>query len=298
MAKNLKDYKKQLKAEGVYYTDKKLAMLMREMLTVQYDEVYDPTCGAGSLLSVFPNEIRKYGQELDPEEAEKAAQLVNSTIVTGNTLKADGFIGKRFKAIVANPPFSIPWEQDAEDERFSVAPALAPTSNADYAFLLHILHHLDDGGQAITLNFPGILYRGNTEGKIREWLIRQGVISKVLQVHGDYFVDTKIDTALVVFDKTAFHSSITMGFLDGESRDVPLSEIESNGFNLSPSMYIQPKKEEKPPFDEYAAEMEARHSALARIKAEIEFSLMVSQLSGIDVKPFLLEIRNIVDSYM
>ena len=85
---------------------------------------------------------------------------------------------KKFDYIIANPPFSINWVPNKEDERFNIAPALAPQSKADYAFILHILHYLSDNGIAVVLGFPGILYRGNSEYKIRKWLVDNNYVEK------------------------------------------------------------------------------------------------------------------------
>ena len=109
----------------------------------------------------------KYGQDINVDEIKIAKrELKNFVGVAGDTLKEPAFKGKKFSAIVANPPFSIKWEPQT-DERFADAPTVPTESKADYAFILHILHYLSDDGIAIVLNFPGILYRGGREGKIR-----------------------------------------------------------------------------------------------------------------------------------
>lgn len=289
MAKNLRDIRKALKADGVFYTDTKLAEIMKSLITVDYDEVYDPTCGSGCLLSVFPDDVMKFGQELDENELAIAeSSLPNFCGKAGDTLKKDLFGNKRFKVIMANPPFSVKWEPNPDDPRFSCAPAIAPRSKADYAFLLHILYHLDDGGQAIVLNFPGILYRGNSEGKIRQWLIESGFISKVIHVEGDYFVDTKIATAIVILDKTKKHDEITFSNLvDGKEVTVPIATIAENNYQLSPNLYLPDEVEDKPEIDPWKLEVDCREIAIRRIRSELETSLMVSLIEGWDIDDFI-----------
>lgn len=109
---NIKTIRQQFKAKGVFYSDSALAELLKSFMPENINEVYDPTCGDGGLLSVFPNRVRKYGQELNPEQAEVAkSRLNNAEIAVGDTLEKPVFLNKRFRAIVANPPFSIKWDE-------------------------------------------------------------------------------------------------------------------------------------------------------------------------------------------
>ena len=159
---NIKSIKKEFKAKGIFYTTNELAVLMKSFVDIDTTEVYDPTCGDGSLLSVFDDNIKKYGQEINDHQIEVAKnRLINFTGYCGDTLKEPAFNNKKFKCIVANPPFSIAWEPPIlnglfTDDRFRLAPALPPKSKADYAFILHILHYLANDGVAVVLNFPGI----------------------------------------------------------------------------------------------------------------------------------------------
>lgn len=111
---NLKSIRKEFAAKGVFYTDSALANMLKDIITNNIencDEVYDPTCGSGSLLSVFPDATFKFGQELDPGQAEVARhRLTNCEIATGDTLANPAFLGHKFRAIVANYPFSIKWQ--------------------------------------------------------------------------------------------------------------------------------------------------------------------------------------------
>jgi type I restriction enzyme M protein len=298
MAHNLKSIKAQFKEHGVFYTDEKLAALLKSYMPADLDRVYDPTCGDGALLSQFPDNVVKYGQELDAEQAEAARQrLTNAVIAVGDTLKAPDFIGFKYRGIVANPPFSVKWEPKG-DVRFDDAPCLSPQSKADYAFLLHILYYLADDGVAAVLNFPGILYRGNREGKIRQWMVEQNVIDEVVAIEGGYFVDTKIATALLILKKNRTTTDIK--FIDHAlniSRMVPFDEVRANGFSLSVSQYVQPSQPEKPKVDPKALEHRAQEDAIKRITAELKFSQMVCQFEGMNFNDFCDRIIAVVESF-
>lgn len=294
---SLKNERRKFREHGVFYTDEKLALLLKDIVGNTL-EVYDPTCGNGNLLAVFPDEVWKYGQELDPEQlAVAAGRLVNFEGVAGDTLKAPAFGGKKFKAIVGNYPFSVKWEP-FEDERFSAAPCLPPASKADYAFLLHIIHYLDDNGTAAVINFPGVTYRGQREGKIRQWMIEQGYVRKVIRIEKGYFADTNIETVVFVLRKDAFGGEIEFSDHEtGRSRAVSVDEVRNNGFSLSVSTYLAPPVEEKEPVDPLQLESDARSAFLAYIRTRLEFSMMVSSMENIPFTPLLDEVQKIVDEY-
>jgi hypothetical protein len=251
---NLKSLRKEFAAQGVFYTDLALANMLKDIITnciEKCDEVYDPTCGSGSLLSVFPDTVKKFGQELDYGQAEVARhRLTNCEIATGDTL-ANPAVGHKFRAIVANYPFSIKWHPElveADDERFQAALCLPPQSKADYAFILHILNYLADDGCAAVLCFPGILYRGNREGKIRRWIVSQHIIQSVTLIEKGHFVDTNISTALIVFRKGIDLYKIKFSDLtSGKSVEIPCDQILADvDANLSPSSYMEPDMPPQP----------------------------------------------------
>ena len=190
-SKTMKDYsiksiRDEFKSKGVFYTPKELGERLKSLADVEYKNVYDPTCGRGYLLSVFDDDVVKYGQEIDEEALKEAETNLNNFIgEVGDTIKEDKFKDMKFDLIVANPPFSIKYEPTKEleeDERFRDLPCLAPASKADYMFIAHCLAKLKDSGQAIMLNFPGILYRGAREYKIRKYLVDNNFIEKVIHL--------------------------------------------------------------------------------------------------------------------
>lgn len=289
--------KQAFKDKGVFYTDSRLAEIMKQELG-EVSEVYDPTCGNGQLLAVFGDEVKKYGQEIDETQLTVASErLSNFTGYCGDTLKDPHFINNRFEGIVANPPFSIKWEPYSS-EIFDGVPCLPPRSKADYAFILHCLHLLSDDGKAVVLNFPGILYRGQSEGKIRQWLVEQNVIEKVVNIEGGFFADTRITTALVVLRKRRQEDYII--FVDhatNRERNVPISEVVSQDYNLSVTLYLPDEVEQKPPVDPISLEMTARENTLKTLKSELEFSKLVCQMEGVSMAPFIAELKNIINLY-
>lgn len=302
MAHNLKSIRQEFKANGVFYTDERLAQIMKSYIGGEPSEVYDPTCGDGALLSTFGDEVRKFGQELDGEQLDVArSRLVNFEGVCGDTLQAPAFAGRKFACIMANPPFSTKWEQRKGDERFANAPALPPPSRADYAFLLHVLHYLAPDGVAVVLNAPGILYRGNAEGKIRRWLVEQNVIDRVVFIPGGYFVDTKIPTVLLVLRKDRTARGITsIAYEDRSSgREISITpeEIAANDYCLS-NLMPQEEKEQPPPIDPNALEQEAERAAVDVLRANLEITQAVSELEGIDyLSPFVARVDALLSEY-
>lgn len=257
-----KSFKEHLKDNGIFYTDPKLAAMMKE-IAYKYikdiKEVYDPTCGRGNLLSVFDDNVIKYGQDINESELEVARNNIPNFIgQAGNTLFDPKFLDKKFDVIVGNPPFSIKWlKSDKEDKkeankeikeiqqkllediRFKEVGVLPPNSYGDFAFLLHILHYLSNDGVAIVLEFPGILYRKNAEHKIRKWIIEQNYIDTVRMIPSGYFVDTNINVVLIIFRKNKTNTDIKFINEEGLENTVTLETIIENDYNLSASTYIE-----------------------------------------------------------
>lgn len=295
MGYDIKSIKQEFKEKGIFYTTPELANYLKSFLPDDVTEIYDPTCGNGGLLSAFDDDVKKYGQDINEEQVRYAEQhLKNFTGVVGDTLKNPAFMGKKFKYIIANPPFSIKWEP-AVDERFKDLPALPPKSKADYAFLAHILYYLSDDGMAVALNFPGILYRGNSEGKIRKWLIENNYIDTVIAIDGGYFVDTKIATAVLILRKNKETTGITFIHNDNEAV-VSVEEIKTNDYCLTVSLYIF-EEEEKEEINPIELESEARRSFLEKLRKELDFERMVCEMEGISIQPFINAIRRILREY-
>lgn len=297
---NLSSIRQKFKERGIFYTPPELAELLKTYAPENPTEVYDPTCGDGGLLRVFGDEVEKYGQEIDPDQLQVAINnLTNFVGYAGDTLLDDGFAGKKFNLILANPPFSIKWEQQ-DIEKYNKAGKLPPKSKADYAFLLHILDKLTDDGTAIVLSFPGILYRGQSEGVIRKWLVGMNYIDKIVAIPGDTFIDTKIPTALIVLKKNRTTTDIKFEdrALDVK-RTVTLEEVQKNDYGLSPNNFIQPPQEEKELIDPIKLEMDARSSILEIIEGHLKFSKMVNYLEDneLSIEPFINDIIAVAEKY-
>ena len=295
---NLKSIKQRFKKNGIFYTSKELALTLKSYVTINPSTVYDPTCGDGALLEVFDDNIKKYGQEIDSIQLNEASRkLVNFTGRVGDTLKDDKFIDCLFDLIIANPPFSISWTPEVSDDRFNTLPAMPPKSKADYAFIAHILKHLDPKEMAIVLCFPGILYRGNSEGKIRKWLIDNNLISQVISIPPNQFVDTKIATCILVLQKNKTSTEITFESKDLKKiRIVEQQEVVDNDYNLSVSQYIQEEIIEVK-YDPLVLENKARSNMIRKLIADLEMSKMICEWENYDFKTYLNEIKEVLKNY-
>lgn len=214
------------KSGGEFFTPQEVSELLAEITTVGKEElnkVYDPACGSGSLLLKFAkilgkNKIRQgfFGQEINLTTYNLCRinmflhdiNYNHFDIAHGNTLTdPKHWDDEPFDAIVSNPPYSIRWEGDANpilinDPRFSPAGVLAPKSKADLAFTMHMLSWLSTSGTAAIVEFPGVLYRGGAEQKIRKYLIENNYVDCVIQLPPDLFFGTGIATCIIVLKKS------------------------------------------------------------------------------------------------
>ena len=214
------------KSGGEYYTPQEVSELLARITVVgkqQVNKVYDPAVGSGSLLLKFDkvlgkNNVRQgfYGQEINLTTYNLArinmflhdVNYADFNLAHGDTLLDPAhWDDEPFEAIVSNPPYSIKWEGDANpllinDERFAPAGVLAPKSKADLAFTMHMLSWLAVNGTAAIVEFPGVLYRGGAEKKIRQYLIDNNYIDAVIQLPPDLFFGTTIATCILVLKKS------------------------------------------------------------------------------------------------
>ena len=202
---------------------------MSELLTritvlgkTDVNKVYDPACGSGSLLLKFAKVLGKenvrqgfFGQEINITTYNlcRINMFLHDigyekfSIGHGDTLTEPlHWDEEPFEAIVSNPPYSIKWEGDdnpilINDERFSPAGVLAPKSKADLAFIMHSLSWLSTNGVAAIVCFPGVMYRGGAEQKIRKYLIDNNFIECVIQLPDNLFFGTSIATCIMVLKK-------------------------------------------------------------------------------------------------
>jgi len=208
------------KKAGEFYTPQEVSKILAKIVTVDKQKlksVYDPTCGSGSLLLRVAKEVKEvsqfYGQELNRTTYNLARMNMimhdvhykKFDIKQEDTLERPQHLDKRFEAIVANPPFSAKWSSNnlfMTDERFSQYGKLAPSSKADYAFVTHMIHHLDDNGTLALVLPHGALFRGGAEGHIRQYLIREkNYLDAVIGLPSNIFYGTSIPTCIMVFKK-------------------------------------------------------------------------------------------------
>lgn len=269
--KNAKNFRNELAKYGVFYTPKIISEKMKTYIPFKVEEVYDPTVGSGELLTVFDDDVKKYGQELFPEELDKAKEkLKNFEGYAGDTLTDDKFKDKQFQVVFSNPPYSVAWEPFM-DERFEECGVLAPKSKADFAFLLHGIHHLKDDGIGLFLMFPGTAYRGNSEGKIRKWLVEKNYIERVVYIpNNKNFVDTNVSLILYVINKKKTTTDIIFEDLGLElSETVSIEKVAAENYCLSVSTYVE-KPDTREPVDIDAVNKQAREECLKRLRANLE----------------------------
>jgi type I restriction enzyme M protein len=214
------------KSGGEFFTPQEVSELLARITVVgktEVNKVYDPACGSGSLLLRFatvlgPGNVRLgfFGQEINLTTYNLCrinmflhdVNYEQFDIAHGDTLTDPAhWDDEPFEAIVSNPPYSIRWDGDANpllinDPRFAPAGVLAPKSKADLAFTLHMLSWLAVNGTAAIVEFPGVLYRGGAEQKIRRYLIDNNFVDTVIQLPPDLFFGTTIATCIVVLKKS------------------------------------------------------------------------------------------------
>lgn len=297
----IKELRQEFKQQGKFHTPPELAAYLMSLIpdVDSVREVYDPTCGAGALLQVFPDSVLKFGQDIDASALSDAEAVLGDSFtgVLGDVLSEPGFFPREFAAVVANPPFSVAWEP-VEHAQFAGAPTLPTRSKADYAFLLHIMAHLSPSGTAVVLQFPGALYRGNREGLLRKWFIESGWVHEVHAIPGNMFTDTSISTAVLVLRKQPASEVRFVDVDSGRERLVPVSEIAANEFSLSVNLYVQPEIAPVPVVDPVELESLAQRNALRKLEGELRFSEMVSKIEGRDfMTGFIDAIDCVVDKF-
>jgi len=230
------------KSGGEFYTPQEVSELLAEITTVgkkEVNKVYDPACGSGSLLLKFAKVLGRenvrqgfFGQEINLTTYNLCRinmflhdiNFNNFDIAYGDTLiSPKHWDDEPFDAIVSNPPYSIKWEGDSNsllinDPRFSPAGVLAPKSKADLAFTMHMLSWLSTSGTAAIVEFPGVLYRGGAEQKIRKYLVDNNYIDAVIQLPPDLFFGTTIATCIIILKKSKSDNKVL--FIDASEEFV------------------------------------------------------------------------------
>ena len=282
------------KSGGEFFTPQEVSELLARITVVgktEVNKVYDPACGSGALLLQFAKVLGRdnvrqgfFGQEINLTTYNLCRinmflhdiNYEKFEIAHGDTLIDPAhWDDEPFEAIVSNPPYSTRWEGDGNgllinDPRYSPAGVLAPKSKADLAFTMHILSWLAVNGTAAIVEFPGVLYRGGAEQKIRKYLVDNNYVDAVIQLPSDLFFGTTIATCIVVLKKSKTDNSTlfidaSAQFVRGGNKNkltpvnqasvldaymarsdaeyfaklVPNDQIGENGYNLSVSSYVE-----------------------------------------------------------
>ena len=282
------------KSGGEFFTPADVSELLTRLGTVgktEVNKVYDPACGSGSLLLKAEKVLGKdkvrngfFGQEINITTYNLCrinmflhdVGFDKFNIACEDTLTApQHWDDEPFELIVSNPPYSIKWEGDENpllinDPRFAPAGVLAPKSKADLAFIMHSLSWLANDGTAAIVCFPGIMYRGGAEQKIRKYLVDNNYVDCVIQLPANLFFGTSIATCIMVLKKGKKDSSVL--FIDATNECIKVTnnnklteenidtivnqyktraniehrvyaaaydEVVENSYNLSVSTYVQ-----------------------------------------------------------
>jgi type I restriction enzyme M protein len=323
------------KSGGEFFTPQEVSELLARIAVAgktEVNKVYDPACGSGSLLLKFAKVLGKdnvrngfFGQEINITTYNLCRinmflhdiNYEKFDIAHGDTLtEPKHWDDEPFEAIVSNPPYAIKWDGDANpllinDERFTPAGILAPKSKADLAFVMHCLKWLATGGTAAIVSFPGIMYRGGAEQKIRQYLVDENYIDCVIQLPQDLFFGTSIATCILVMKKckkdnqTLFidaSNEFTRGraknklneenirkildcytnreTIEHFSRLVKWDEIKQNDYNISVGTYVA-QKDTREVVD--IAELNAQIAKIVEHQSKLrtEIDAIVADLEGV-----------------
>ncbi len=321
------------KKGGQYFTPADVSELLARLGTIgkkRINKVYDPACGSGSLLLKVEKVLGKenitqgfYGQEIDLTTYNLCRinmflhniDFDKFSIVREDTLLSPmHWDDQPFELIVSNPPFAVPWEGDSNpilinDPRFAPAGVLAPQSKGDMAFIMHSLSWLASNGTAAIVCFPGIMYRGGAEQKIRQYLIDNNFVDAIIQLPANLFLNVTISVAIMLLKKNKTDNTVL--FVDASNECIKVTknnrltpeniaiivetvanhaevehfchvarfdEIKGNDYNLSVSTYVeQEDTREKVDIDKLNAEIaeivakeDALRKEIDKIIAEIE----------------------------
>ena len=310
------------KKAGEFYTPQQVSTILARIVTTgktRLQNVYDPTCGSGSLLLRVAREVGLrnvggfYGQELNRTTYNLARMNMilhgvhyrKFNLKQEDTLERPQHDGK-FEAVVANPPFSANWSANphfSTDDRFSTYGRLAPASKADFAFVLHMVHHLADNGAMAVILPHGVLFRGGAEGEIRKILIeKNNYLDAIIGLPANIFYGTGIPTCVLVFKKCRENPDDIL-FIDASGSDhfekvknqnilrdsdvakivetyrgrtgehrysyvAPMTEIAENDYNLNIPRYVDTfEADEDIDLDAVLAELKAVDAGSADVDA-------------------------------
>ena len=292
--------------------------------------------GSGSLLLTVrdelaggnrPGAVKFYGQELNTTTYNLARMNLmmhgvsfnNMNLNNADTLEADWPDGpdekgidqpRSFDAVVANPPYSAKWDNrktKLKDARFNEYGKLAPASEADFAFVLHSIYHLNSSGTMAIVLPHGVLFRGAAEGKIRQAIIEKNYLDTVIGLPPNLFYGTSIPTIILVLKKNRkkkdvlfidsskeFEKGKNQNYISDENinkiletyrarKDVDKyahvasnEEIKENEYNLNIPRYVDTFEEEEPiDLQEVIKQIEEDNKEIEQLEREIAEQLKI-----------------------
>jgi type I restriction enzyme M protein len=295
------------KSGGEFFTPQEVSELLARIAVVgkkSVNKVYDPACGSGSLLLKFAKVLGKenvrrgfFGQEINLTTYNLARinmflhdiNYEKFDIAHGDTLlDPQHWDDEPFEAIVSNPPYSISWPGDSNpllinDPRFAPAGVLAPKSRADLAFTMHMLSWLAVNGAAAIVEFPGVLYRGGAEQKIRKYLIDNNYVDTVIQLPPNLFFGVTIATCIIVLKKSKKDNAVL--FIDA-----------SDEFVRAGNKNKLTKANQHKILDAFTARQDAAHFAKLVVNADLAangYNIAVSAYVEAENKSEAVDIRTL-----
>lgn len=305
-----------------YYTPNEVSTLIAKLIASQkskLDSVYDPCCGSASLLLEINKELDcKFicGQELNASFYNIARENMilhnihykDFDIKQGDTLEQPQHLDYTFDAVVSQIPFNSRWTADRsflDDVRFMDYNILPPHSKADYAFIQHMLYHLNEDGIMIVVAPHGVLFRAASEGKIRRMIVEKfNYLDAVIGLPANMFYSTNNPACMMIFKKNRdYYDDVlfidaSKGFdrtklinylqkediykivstykyreeIEGYSHRASLYDIERNDFNLNIPRYVDTYVDEGEDID--SDELVSRHKyvtdEIKKVTEEIE----------------------------
>ena len=322
------------KSGGEFFTPADVSELLTRLGTVgkkEINKVYDPACGSGSLLLKAEKVLGRdavrngfFGQEINITTYNLCRinmflhdiEFDKFDIACEDTLtNPQHWDDEPFELIVSNPPYSIKWAGDENpllinDPRFAPAGVLAPKSKADLAFIMHSLAWLASNGTAAIVCFPGIMYRGGAEQKIRKYLVDNNYVETVISLAPNLFFGTTIAVNILVLSKhktdtkvqfidasglfkkgtnnnilTDAHIKQIMKAFDSKAdtdhlaKSVLFEAVAANGYNLSVSSYVEAlDTREIVNITELNAELKTTVSKIDQLRKDID--AIVAEIEG------------------
>jgi type I restriction enzyme M protein len=301
------------KKGGEFFTPSAVSTILAKLVGPQEgDRIYDPTCGSGSLLVKASQEVGGpnfaiYGQERNGQTHALCRmnmylhEINDANIEWGDTIRnplhLEGDQLKKFDVVVANPPFSLDkWGADeaANDPYKRFEAGTPPKSKGDYGFVLHMIKSMNAHGRMGVVLPHGVLFRGSSEGKIRQKLIENNLLDAVIGLPSNLFYGTSIPATILVFKKNRTHDDIlfidaSREFDKGSNQNhlndnhidkiittyrnrqevdkyahvATIAELQENDYNLNIPRYVDTFEEEAP------VDIEATKQNIAQIEQQL-----------------------------